>query len=139
MRVDTTVVETNIHYPTDSGLLTSTRPGSDAFRASWRPTPHSYSAANERAAKAKGVKRRVRSRSLHQEPGAQARAEEALVPPGPKMAHRMRGHPKRRQAPNGWPNRCRYKGDAGMKRWVGLGVIADTSTSAGALDKQAGS
>src|ERR1041384_157984 len=22
-------------------------------------------------------------------------------------------------------NRCRYKGDAGMKRWVGLGVIAD--------------
>jgi hypothetical protein len=23
-------------------------------------------------------------------------------------------------------NRCRYKGDCGMKRWVGLGVIADT-------------
>jgi hypothetical protein len=22
-------------------------------------------------------------------------------------------------------SRCRYKGDAGMKRWVGLGVIAD--------------
>ena len=22
-------------------------------------------------------------------------------------------------------NRCRYKGEAGMKRWVGLGVIAD--------------
>ena len=23
-------------------------------------------------------------------------------------------------------NRCRYKGDDGMKRWVGLGVIADS-------------
>ena len=23
-------------------------------------------------------------------------------------------------------NRCRYRGDAGMQRWVGLGVIADT-------------
>jgi hypothetical protein len=26
-------------------------------------------------------------------------------------------------------NRCRYKGDAGMKRWVGLGVIADNSAA----------
>jgi IS5 family transposase len=23
-------------------------------------------------------------------------------------------------------NRCRYKGDQGMRRWVGLGVIGDT-------------
>ena len=28
-------------------------------------------------------------------------------------------------------NRCRYKGDAGMKRWVGLGVIADTLINIG--------
>ena len=37
-------------------------------------------------------------------------------------------------------NRCRYKGDAGMKRWVGLGVIADNLINIGrALDKQAAS
>ncbi len=28
-------------------------------------------------------------------------------------------------------NRCRYKGDAGMRRWVGLGVIADTLINIG--------
>src|SRR6266852_168623 len=28
-------------------------------------------------------------------------------------------------------NRCRYKGDAGMHRWVGLGVIADNLINIG--------
>ena len=28
-------------------------------------------------------------------------------------------------------NRCRYKGDAGMQRWVGLGVLADTLINIG--------
>ena len=28
-------------------------------------------------------------------------------------------------------NRCRYKGDPGMKRWVGLGVIADNLINIG--------
>ncbi len=28
-------------------------------------------------------------------------------------------------------NRCRYKGDAGMKRWVGLGVIGDNLINLG--------
>ena len=36
-------------------------------------------------------------------------------------------------------NRCRYKGDAGMKRWVGLGVIADNLINIGrAMAKQSG-
>ena len=35
-------------------------------------------------------------------------------------------------------NRCRYKGDAGMKRWVGLGVIADNIINMGrAKEKRA--
>jgi IS5 family transposase len=35
-------------------------------------------------------------------------------------------------------NRCHYKGDAGMKRWVGLGVIADNLINiGGAMEKQA--
>jgi transposase, IS5 family len=28
-------------------------------------------------------------------------------------------------------NRCRYKGNSGMKRWVGLGVIADNLINIG--------
>jgi transposase, IS5 family len=35
-------------------------------------------------------------------------------------------------------DRCRYKGDAGMQRWVGLGVIADTLVNIGrAMEKRA--
>ena len=35
------------------------------------------------------------------------------------------------------PNRCRYKGDNGMKHRVGLGVIADTLINIGrAIAKQ---
>jgi transposase, IS5 family len=34
-------------------------------------------------------------------------------------------------------NRCRYKGDRGMKRWVGLGVIADTLINIGCAMAQA--
>jgi hypothetical protein len=35
------------------------------------------------------------------------------------------------------PWHCRYKGDAGMKRWVGLGVIADNVINIGhAMEKQ---
>jgi IS5 family transposase len=34
-------------------------------------------------------------------------------------------------------SRCRYKGEAGMKRWVGLGVVADNLLNIGrALEKQ---
>jgi IS5 family transposase len=34
-------------------------------------------------------------------------------------------------------SRCRYKGDAGMKRWVGLCVIADNLINIGhAMEKQ---
>jgi hypothetical protein len=34
-------------------------------------------------------------------------------------------------------NRCRYKGNIGMKRWVGLGVIADNLINIGrAMAKQ---
>src|SRR6266576_2931531 len=33
-------------------------------------------------------------------------------------------------------DRCRYKGDAGMKRWVGLGVIADNLINIGRAKKK---
>jgi transposase, IS5 family len=36
--------------------------------------------------------------------------------------------------------RCRYKGDAGMRRWVGLGIVADTLINIGnAMAKQSAS
>jgi IS5 family transposase len=35
-------------------------------------------------------------------------------------------------------DRCRYKGDVGMHRWVGFGVIADNVVNIGrAMEKQA--
>jgi hypothetical protein len=34
-------------------------------------------------------------------------------------------------------SRCRYKGDAGMDRWVGLGVIADNLFNIGRVMEQA--
>ena len=60
-----------------------------------------YSARNEGAAKAKGVTR-LHSQSLDQKLRAQTRAEKAMVPPGPEMAHRLRGPHQRGQTPT-WP------------------------------------
>ena len=62
----------------------------------------------------------------------------ALVPQRPEVADRMRqgriSVGKRRHG----LNRCHYRGDAGMKRWVGLGVIADNIINIGrAIEKQA--
>ena len=45
-----------------------------------------------------GRQARLHPQSLHQEPRAQTRAEEALVPQRPEMAHRMRGSHQRGQA-----------------------------------------
>ena len=58
-----------------------------------------YSAKNEAAAKAKGVKRVCIPNRCIQERRAQARAEEAMVPQRPAMAHRVRGTHQCEQAP----------------------------------------
>ena len=71
-----------------------------------------------------GRQARVHPQLLHQKPGAQTRAEEALFRNGQKWRTGCEGRisvVKRRHG----LNRSRYKGEAGMKRWVGLGVIAD--------------
>ena len=47
-----------------------------------------------------------------------------MVPQRPEVADRLRGSHQRGQT-TAWTGRSRYKGDAGIKRWVGLGVIAD--------------
>src|SRR5262245_22614636 len=89
-----------------------------------------YSAKNEAAATAKGVKRVcIPNRSTK---SAERRREQ-------KTRWFRRGQAwrtgcegrisvvKRRHG----LNRCRYKGDAGMQRWVGLGVIADNLITIG--------
>src|ERR1700681_3008876 len=120
--------------PSDSDLLIG---AVEAHQARLGRTPRLvaadaafYSAKNEEAAKAKGVKRFcVPNRST-------------------KSAERKREQ-KKRWFRNGqkWRTGCegrisvvkrrhglirsRYKGDAGMKRWVGLGVIADNLINIG--------
>ena len=95
-----------------------------------------YSAKNEAAAQAKGVKRVcIPNRSTK---SAERRREQ-------KKRWFRRGQAwrtgcegrisvvKRRHG----LNRCRYKGHDGMKRWVGLGVIADNLITIGrAMAKQ---
>jgi IS5 family transposase len=98
-----------------------------------------YSANNEAAATAKGVKR-------------------VCIPNRSTKSRERRREQKKRWFRNGqkWRtgsegrisvvkrrhglNRSRYKGDAGIKRWVGLGIIADNLVNIGhAMAKQAAS
>src|SRR5271169_4928990 len=83
-----------------------------------------YSAKNEAAAKAKGVKRVcVPNRSI-KSPERKREQKKRWFRNGQKWRTGCEGRisvVKRRHG----LTRSRYKGDAGMKRWVGLGVIAD--------------
>jgi transposase, IS5 family len=113
--------------PADSGQI---RPGLDHHQRVFKKPPHllvgdrgTHSATNEKYARAVGVKQVV------------------LPKPGAKSAER-RGHERERWFRRGqaWRagiegrisvlkrgyglERCRNHGDAGMERWVGLGIIA---------------
>jgi transposase, IS5 family len=89
-----------------------------------------YSAKNEAAAVAKGVKRVcIPNRSTK---SAERRREQKKrwFRAGQTWRTGCEGRisvVKRRHG----LNRCRYKGDAGMQRWVGLGVIADNLINIG--------
>jgi IS5 family transposase len=98
-----------------------------------------YSANNEAAATAKGVKRvcipnrSTKSRERRRE------QKKRWFRDGQKWRTGSEGRisvVKRRHG----LNRSRYKGDAGIKRWVGLGIIADNLVNiAHAMAKQAAS
>ena len=127
--------------PNDSDLLIA---AIDAHQARLGRTPRLvaadaafYSTKNEAAAKA-----RASNASASQIAPPKARSANASRRSAgsarPEMADRMRGSHQRGQATHGL-DRCRYKGDAGMKRWVGLGVIADNLVKSVAQSKsQAG-
>ena len=89
-----------------------------------------YSARNEAAAKAMGVKRvcipNRSSKSLERKREQKKR----WFRNGQKWRTGCEGRISVVKRRNGL-NRCRYKGDAGMQRWVALGVIADNLVNIG--------
>ena len=86
-----------------------------------------YSAKNEAAAKAKGVC--IPNRST-KSPERKREQKKRWFPNGQKWRTGCEGRisvVKRRHG----LDRSRYRGDAGMQRWVGLGVIADNLINIG--------
>jgi transposase, IS5 family len=125
-RIQSTDYEVYGRRPYDSDLLVA---AIDTHQARLGCTPRLvaadaafYSARNEAAAKAKGVKRN--SQSLDQKPRAQAWAEKALVPWRQKWRTGSEGRISVIKRRHGL-RRCCYKGFIGMSHGVGLGVIAD--------------
>jgi hypothetical protein len=93
-------------------------------------SPTEASSKNEAAAKAKGVKRIcIPNRSTK---SAERRREQKKrwFRNGQKWRTGCEGRISVAKRRHGL-NRCRYKGDNGMKRWVGLGVIADNLVNIG--------
>jgi IS5 family transposase len=120
--------------PSDSDLLI---PSIEAHQRALDRTPYLvaadaafYSAANDAEAKAMGVKRvSVPNRST-KSPARKREQKKRWFRNGQKWRTGSEGRISVSKRRNGL-NRCRYKGDHGMKRWVGLGVIADTLINIG--------
>src|ERR1700730_700806 len=95
-----------------------------------------YSTKNEATAKAKGVKRVCIPNRSTKNPERKREQKKRWFRNGQKWRTGCEGRisvVKRRHG----LNRCRYKGFVGMKRWVGLGVIADNLINIGrAIEKQ---
>ena len=83
-----------------------------------------YSAKNEAEAKAKGVKRVCIPNRSTKSPERKREQKKRWFRNGQKWRTGCEGRISVIKRRHGL-SRCRYKGDAGMKRWVGLGVIAD--------------
>jgi IS5 family transposase len=89
-----------------------------------------YSAKNETDAKAKGVKRVCVPNRSTKSLERRREQKKRWFRNGQKWRTGCEGRisvVKRRHG----LHRCRYRGDAGMRRWVGLGVIADKLISMG--------
>jgi IS5 family transposase len=89
-----------------------------------------YSAKNEAAAKAKGIKRVCIPNRSTKSPERKREQKKRWFRNGQKWRTGSEGRisvVKRRHG----LNRSRYRGEAGIKRWVGLGVIADNLVNIG--------
>jgi IS5 family transposase len=126
--------------PCDCDLLV---PAIEAHQATLARTPHLvaadaafYSAKNEAAAKAKGVKRVCVPNRSSKSPERRREQKKRWFRSGQKWRTGCEGRISVIKRRHGL-NRCRYKGQNGMKRWVGLGVISDNLINIGhAMAKQ---
>ena len=125
--------------PSDSDLLIG---AVEAHQARLGRTPRLvaadaafYSAKNEVAAKAKGVKRFCVPNRSTKSAERKREQKKRWFRNGQKWRTGCEGRISVGKRRHGL-SRCRYKGEAGMKRWVGLGVIADNILSIGRPKKK---
>jgi len=96
-----------------------------------------YSAKNEAAAKGKGVKRVCIPNRSTRSVERRREQKKRWFRNGQKWRTGCEGRISVIKRRHGL-TRCRYRGEVGMQRWVGLGVIADNLVNIGrALQKQA--
>jgi transposase, IS5 family len=95
-----------------------------------------YSARNEAAAKAKGVKRVCIPNRSTKSLERKREQKKRWFRNGQKWRTGCEGRVSVVKRRHGL-NRCRYKGFVGMGRWVGLGVIADNLINIGRAMEQA--
>ena len=122
--------------PSDSDLLI---PSIRAHEEKLGCTPHLvaadagfYSANNEKEAKQKGVKRVCVPNRATKSAERRREQKKRWFRNGQKWRTGCEGRISVLKRRHGL-NRSRYKGEAGMKRWVGLGVIADNLINIGRL------
>ena len=120
--------------PSDSDLLV---PAIEIHQAKLGRTPRLvaadagfYSARNEAAAKASGVKRVCIPNRSTKSLARKREQKKRWFRNGQKWRTGCEGRISVAKRRHGL-DRCRYKGSAGMKRWVGLGVVADNLISIG--------
>ena len=129
-----------IHYevydrrPNDSDLLI---PAIETHQTRFGRTPYLvaadaafYSGKNEVDAKAKGVKRVCIPNRSTKSPERKREQKKRWFRNGQKWRTGCEGRISVTKRRHGL-NRCRYRGDIGMRRWVGLGVIADNILNIG--------
>ena len=120
--------------PNDADLLV---PAIEAHQAKLGRTPHLvaadaafYSDKNEKAAKMRGVKRVCVPNRSTKSAERKREQKKRWFRQGQKWRTGSEGRVSVTKRRHGL-NRCRYKGDDGMKRWVGFGVIADNLINIG--------
>jgi transposase, IS5 family len=134
-----TAYEVYAQRPSDSDLLI---PAIDTHQALLGCVPRLvaadaafYSARNEAAAKAKGVKRVCIPNRNTKSPERKREQKKRWFRNGQKWRTGCEGRVSVVKRRHGL-SRCRYKGSDGMDRWVGLGVIADNLINIGRVMEQ---
>jgi len=127
--------------PNDCDVLI---PAIEIHQAAFGRAPHLlaadaafYSGKNEAAAKAKGVKRVCIPNRSTKSAERKREQRKRWFRNGQKWRTGCEGRISVAKRRHGL-NRCRYRGEAGMKRWVGLGVVADNLVNIGRAIKNKG-